>query len=462
MANAQMALTPRFDVAIIGAGVVGCAIARRFALAGAHVVLIEKAPDILDGASKGNSAILHTGFDAPPGSLEHRCIQAGHEEYMAIHERLGLPVIRSGALVIAWSEEEEANLPPLMERARENGVDDIEYLDRAALHAAEPMLGSGARAAFRIPREYLIDPWSAPFAYLLQALENGAEFLRDAEVTGARHDGDWWLQTSTGTIRAGLVVNAAGNHGDHVDEILLGRHDFQIRPRKGQFVVYDKPAAKLANHILLPVPSQTTKGIVVCRTAFGNLLVGPTAEDQEDRERAELVPEMLSQLIEKGEQILPALKDHEVSAIYAGLRPATEFKDYCIRAHEGMNCITVGGIRSTGLSAALGIAQYVEELAGRSWTPPDDPIWPSVSNISEFFPRDWQSAGNGGIVCHCELVTRREILAALDGPLPARSFAGLKRRTRASMGRCQGFYCMAELSKLTDGKLAKPLAETLK
>jgi len=286
--------------------------------------------------------------------------------------------------------------------------------------------------------------------------------LRGAEVTAARHDGDWWLETSRGTVRAGLIVNAAGNHGDLVDEILLGKRDFQIRPRKGQFVVYDKPAAALARHILLPVPTQTTKGIVVCRTAFGNLLVGPTAEDQEDRERAELVPETLSNLVARGEQILPALKDHEVSAIYAGLRPATEFKDYCIKAHEGKSCITVGGIRSTGLSAALGIAQHVEKLAGLSWTPPADPVWPTVSNISEFFPRDWQSAGHGGIVCHCELVTRREILAALDGPLPARSFAGLKRRTRATMGRCQGFYCMAELSELTDGKLDTPLAERLK
>ena len=462
MASPQMALATRFDIAVIGAGVVGCAIARRFALSGAHVVVIEKAADILDGASKGNSAILHTGFDAPPGSLEHECIQAGYAEYMAIHERLGLPLIRSGALVIAWSEEEEANLPELMERARENGVDEIEYLDRNSLRAAEPMLGEGARAGFRVPHEYLIDPWSAPFAYLLQALENGAELLRGAEVTAARYDGDWWLETNRGTVRAGLVVNAAGNHGDLVDEILLGKRDFGIRPRKGQFVVYDKPAAALASHILLPVPTPTTKGIVVCRTAFGNLLVGPTAEDQEDRTRAELVPETLATLIARGEQILPALKDHEVSAIYAGLRPATEFKDYCIKAHEEKSCITVGGIRSTGLSAALGIAQHVEKLAALSWTPPADPVWPRVSNISEFFPRDWQSAGHGGIVCHCELVTRREIRAALDGPLPARSFAGLKRRTRATMGRCQGFYCMAEMSELTDGKLDKPLAERLK
>src|SRR5690606_26187684 len=138
----------------------------------------------------------------------------------------------------------------------------------------------------------------------------------------------------------------------------------------------------------------------------------------------------------RGEEILPGLRDHSVTALYAGLRPATEFKDYCIKAHEGQAYITVGGIRSTGLSAALGIAKYVEGLAGLALTPPSPVLWTAVGNICEYAPRDWQRPGHGGFVCHCEMVTRREILAALDGPLPAQSLAGLKRRTRVTMGRC--------------------------
>lgn len=456
------ALPGRFDVAIIGAGVVGCAIARRLALAGARVAVIEKALDILDGASKGNSAILHTGFDAPPDSLELACIRAGYEEYLSIHARLGLPLERCGALVIAWNEEQEAALPALMENAIRNGVSGIEPLDQAALRKAEPEVGAGARAAFRVAGESLIDPWSAPFAYLLQAVENGAMLLRGAEVTAASRDGDWRLETTRGEVRAGLVINAAGNFGDSVDEILLGRRDFTIRPRKGQFVVYDKPAAALVRHILLPVPTAVTKGVVVCRTAFGNLLVGPTAEDQEDRQQAALDPEQLKALIRRGEQIVPALKGQEVTAIYAGLRPATERKEYRIRAHAGQACITVGGIRSTGLSAALGIAAHVEKLAELAISPLEEPVWPSVGNISEFQPRDWQAAGHGGIVCHCELVTRREIMRALEGPLAARSLAGLKRRTRVTMGRCQGFYCSAELSRLTEGHFEQPMAEKVR
>src|SRR5690606_33412096 len=161
-------------------------------------------------------------------------------------------------------------------------------------------------------------------------IENGAELLRDAEVLGGRHEGHWVLETTKGTVAASLVINAAGLWGDVVDERLIGHSDFHIRPRKGQFIVYDKPAAALASHIILPVPNKVTKGVVVCRTAFGNLLVGPTAEDQDDRVHATLVPQTLDYLRGRGAEILPALSGHQVTAIYAGLRPATEFKDFQI------------------------------------------------------------------------------------------------------------------------------------
>jgi glycerol-3-phosphate dehydrogenase len=450
-----------YDAIVIGAGVVGCAIARALSLAGARVAVLEKAADILDGASKANSAILHTGFDAPPGSLEARCIAAGHAEYMTIREALGLPLERAGALVVAWSEAEEAILPALMEQARDNGILDVEALDTAALRTIEPNLGAGARAAFRVPREYLIDPWSAPHAYLAQAVAHGATLVRSCAVTGGDFDGRAWrIETTRGAFAGRLVINAAGLFGDDVDSALLGRRDFTIRPRKGQFIVYDKPAAALVGHIVLPVPNKVTKGIVVCRTIWGNVLVGPTAEEQEDRVTAALVPATLEALQQRGEEIIPALRDHEVTAIYAGLRPATEEKEYRIRAQADQAMVTVGGIRSTGLSAALGIAQHVMGLVrgmGHDWPAPATIRWPKVRNIAETEPRDWQKAGHGGIVCHCERVTRREVMDALEGPLGARSLAGLKRRTRVTMGRCQGFYCTAELARLTDGRLAEPM-----
>jgi glycerol-3-phosphate dehydrogenase len=456
-------MSERVDIAVIGAGVVGAAIARAFALDGARVIVLEKAAEVLDGASKGNSAILHTGFDAPEGSLEARLVARGHALYQEIAGRLNLPILRSGALVIAWTEEQEAALPGLMAQARANGVTDIEALDRAALCALEPGLGAGARAAFRVPREWLIDPWSTAHAYLHQCLANGGIVWRGAEVMAARFDGAHWrLETPRGAVTAGLVVNAAGLWGDVVDARLGLPADFTIRPRKGQFVVYDKSAYGLARHILLPVPNAITKGVVVCRTVWGNLLVGPTAEEQEDRSRAVLDRATLEALKARGAEILPALQGHEVTAIYAGLRPATEFKEYRIAAHGDRSAITVGGIRSTGLSAALGIAAHVVGLAagmGRPSRPLADPVWPAQPNLAEGAPRPWQAPGHGGVICHCEMVTKAEVQAALTGPLPATTLAGLKRRTRVTMGRCQGFYCSAELARMTAGRLTPALAE---
>lgn len=461
--NATAHQTDRtYDVAIIGTGVVGCAMARRFALEGASVAVLEKAPDILDGASKANSAILHTGFDAPFGSLELECIKAGYEEYREIHEHVNLPVMKTGAIVVAWNAEEEARLADLMDQARANGVDDIEPLTAQQIADREPNLSSEAVAGFLVPREYVIDPWTTPHTYLMQAIENGATVLRECEVTGGVFSGSCWtLETGSGTICANAVINCAGLYGDQIDAALLGDCSFRIKPRKGQFLVFDKSAFDLVSAIILPVPGKTTKGVVVCRTIFGNLLVGPTAEEQDSRLDASVQADTLRFLHDRAEQILPGISKHVVTATYAGLRPATENKDYQITHHPGNNYTSVGGIRSTGLSAALGIASYVFNKHAISNEKPRTKHAsdsPKLTQIAETVPRDWSKPGNGGIVCHCELVTRREVEQALEGPLAARSLAGLKRRTRVTMGRCQGFYCSAELSELTAGKFSEPLA----
>ncbi|HEY9550064.1 MAG TPA: NAD(P)/FAD-dependent oxidoreductase, partial [Kiloniellaceae bacterium] len=372
-----------FDVAVIGAGVVGCAVARRLTLEGARVVIVEKAPDILDGASKGNSGILHSGFDAPPGSLEQRAIAAGYREYLEIRERLNLPLLACGGLVLAWTTEEEARLPALMAQARANGVDDVAPLTRREILDREPEISPRVRAGFLVPREAIIDPWSAPTAYLLQALANGAECRRGCALLGGRYEGaGWTLETSTGAVRSRAVVNCAGLYGDHVDERLLGARSFTIRPRKGQFVVFDKVAARLVGSIILPVPTDHTKGVVLCRTAYGNVLVGPTAEDQESREDASTDGDTLRMLRDKGIAMLPALAGVPVTAAYAGLRPASEHKDYQLRSFPERRYVSLGGIRSTGLSSALGLAREVHGMlagfGGAGCRPPAEIAWPRL------------------------------------------------------------------------------------
>ena len=225
-------------------------------------------------------------------------------------------------------------------------------------------------------------------------------------------------------------------------------------------MVYDKSAGGMTGTILLPVPSETTKGIVVCPTVFGNLLVGPSSEEQDSRDNNEVDTAVLEMLKSVGEGVLPGLNSHGVTAVYAGIRPASESRDYQVHTDRERQYLCLGGIRSTGLSAALGIARLACRTIygdGHGFPPPEDIRWPRVPQISEAGERDWMRPGNGGIVCHCELVTRREIENALSGPLPACSLAGLKRRTRVTMGRCQGFYCSAELSEITAGFLEQPM-----
>ncbi|MCZ7455822.1 NAD(P)/FAD-dependent oxidoreductase [Rhizobium rhizogenes] len=454
-------LSTEFDVAVIGAGVVGCAVARRFALAGAKVVVIEKGADILSGASKANSAILHTGFDAPEGSLELELVKAGRAEYLSIHGQMGLSLVETGALVCAWNPDEAERLAAIAEQGRRNGISELGLLTARQARETMPGLSGHLTAALEVSGEHIIDPWSAPLGYLTQAVGLGAQLVRNAEVLSGSFDGAWRIETTAGPIVAASIVNAAGLFGDIVDTRLGLAPEFTIMPRKGQFVVLDKAARRHVPRIVLPVPTEITKGIVVCPTAFGNVLVGPTAEEQDDRERATVETATLETLLKRGAEIVPALASISVTAVYAGLRPASEKKHYRISVRPDRRAITLGGVRSTGLSAALGLAQHALTLHAGFGTRFDLPLSvPDVTmpNLTETCERDWQRADHGEIVCHCELVTRREIDATFSSPVPPGDFGGLRRRTRAGMGRCQGFYCNARLAAMTGDRLAVPLA----
>ncbi len=441
-------MTKRFDIAVIGCGVVGLAILRRFAMAGFSCVALEKGADILSGASKANSALLHTGFDAPAKSIELACMKAGYAEYLDIRQKLNLPLLETSAIVTAWTNQELEKLAEIETKARANGVDDVKRLSAIELRMREPQLSKQALGGLLVPGEHVIDAWSAPLAYAHQAIAHGAEIMRNAEVSGAEFKQDaWHLKTAAGTVEARIVVNAAGLFGDHI-EAFAHAPDFEIKPRKGQFVVFDKPAAKLLRSIILPVPQERTKGVVLFRTIFGNLAIGPTAEETDERENASTDQATLENLKSRAVEMLPALATVDVTAVYAGLRPATAQKDYIINATPNENWITVAGIRSTGLTGSLGIAQHVAKLYSKhfgKWPKKlPAPIFTPVPNLAEQLIRPYMRGGE--IICHCEWVTRGEIDTACSGLLPAGDLGGLKRRTRATMGRCQGFYCAAHVT----------------
>ena len=448
-----------FDVAVIGAGVVGAAIARHLAGYRLRCALLDAASDVGTGTSKANTAILHTGFDAKPGTLEARLVRQGYARLAAYGPSAGIPIERVGALLIAWDAEQLAALPVIAENAARNGYAAARSMTRDELYAAEPQLGPGALGALSIPDESLICPFTTPLAFATEAVLNGVHLALDTAVMQAHTDatGVHALVTAAGSLRARYVVNAAGLHADAIDRC-FGHDGFTVTPRRGELIVFDKLARPLVNHILLPVPTARGKGVLVSPTVFGNVVLGPTAEDVADKRATGSTAAGLTSLCENGRRILPALMDEEVTAVYAGLRAATPEADYCIAFHPAQRYVRVGGIRSTGLTASMAIAEYVVEGlrdAGLELVPKDDVHPVRMPNIGEAYPRPYQCADViardpdfGRIVCHCERVTRGELLAAMRAPVPARSLDGLRRRTRALLGRCQGFYCSAAVTRM--------------
>jgi glycerol-3-phosphate dehydrogenase len=451
-------MTPEpVDVAVVGAGVVGAAVARRLGRARLRVALIEAGPDVGAGTSKANTAILHTGFDAKPGTSEARLVARGHALLSAYAQQAGIPVERTGALLVAWTGEQCAALPALAEQAAANGYDRCQLVDATELYRCEPHLGPGALGALAVPDESLVCPWTTPLAYATEAVANGVALHRSSPVTGAQRDGDRWrLATARGELRCDWVVNAAGLRADDVERC-LGHESFRVTPRRGQLIVFDKLARPLVRHILLPVPTARSKGVLVSPTVFGNVLLGPTAEDLTDKTETDSTADGIAGLLEHGRRIVPALLDEEVTAVYAGLRAATDHADYRLTFRPDERTVCLGGIRSTGLTSSLALAEWVAaELAavGVDVDERPDAVGVHMPNLGEQAPRPYLDGDSiaadpeyGRIVCHCERVTAGEIRDACRSPVPPADLDGLRRRTRALMGRCQGFYCTAEVVK---------------
>jgi len=446
-----------YDVAIIGAGVVGTAIGRQLARYRLRTVLLERSNDVGTGTSKANTAIVHTGFDTQPGSLESTLVRRGHELLTAYAAASGIALERTGAVLVAWDAEQGARLDEVLAKAQANGYRHAGRITLEELSRREPHLGGGATGAVTIPDESIICPWSTSVAFATEAVGAGVELQLGAEVADAtRGPDDWVLRTTRGDIRARWVVNAAGLGSDLVNA-WFGHDEFSITPRRGQLIVFDKLARPLLSSILLPVPTERTKGVLVAPTVYGNVLLGPTAEDIADRDDTATTAEGIGGLLGAGRRILPDLVREEVTAVYAGLRAATEHRDYQINVHERERYACVGGIRSTGLTASLAIAEHVVAQMGDAGLTlaeaEREPVVPRLPELGERGIRAFEDAGliegdpaYGSIVCFCERVTEGEVRDALGSAVPAVDLGGVRRRTRATNGRCQGFFCGAAVA----------------
>jgi glycerol-3-phosphate dehydrogenase len=447
------------DVAVIGAGDVGAAIARELARFDLRIVLLEGGRDVGAGTSKANTAILHTGFDARPGTLEARLVARGHDLLMAYADEAGVPLERTGALLVAWDGGQRARFDAIRDNARACGYERVREIGAEELYRREPHLGPGAVGALEVPDEHIVCPWTSPLAFATQAVLAGADLRRDTPVTGLGRmpGGGWQVQTPRGALTARWVVNAAGLESDVVHR-MAGLDGFTIVPRRGELIVFDKLTRPLVSHVLLPVPTGTTKGVLVAPTVYGNVMLGPTAEDVERKDDTASTAAGIARLRALGRRIMPGLVDQEVTAVYAGLRAATEHPDYRLEVHGPLGYVLAGGIRSTGLTAAMAIAEHVRDgldAAGLALRERPGGL-PAVEmpRLGEASVRPYADAARiaadpayGEIVCFCERVTRGEIRDAARSTVPPSDLDGLRRRTRVLMGRCQGFFCGAHVAR---------------
>ncbi|KAH9488801.1 hypothetical protein Btru_064819 [Bulinus truncatus] len=348
-------LEQEYDVAIIGGGVVGCALLFELSRKGYSCILLEKNQHIMSEASAGNSGMLHTGFDAPLFSLEQECIKTSQKTIFDIVNKFNIPHRKCGATLVAWKEEEVEKLPFLKQQAQAADIYDVNLISATDLYKQEPYLRKEAKGALSIPGECVIDSCLLGLCFANHARMQGSKICTNCEVSGVK---DRMLLTNLGPVGFKVAVNCAGLYGDTVDR-MADINTFSIHPRKGQYCVFDKTAGSLLNTILFPVPNESSKGVALFNSVYNNLMIGPTAENIGDRLKPDANPLVHGVLTQKAKWIIPNLAPFSPVGCYVGLRPATQFKDYQIRTYPQKGWITVGGIRSTGVSGSLGIAQYV-------------------------------------------------------------------------------------------------------
>ena len=382
----------------------------------------------------------------------------GHRLLRVYAREVGIPLEDTGALLVAWTPAELERLPGIEANARDCGYIHAEPLRVRQLYRREPHLGAGALGALFIPDESIICPWTTPLAFATQAALAGVTFRRYEPVSELRRlPGGWELQTPRGSVEADWVINAAGLFSDEIHR-KAGMGGFTVTPRRGELIVFDKLARGLVSHIILPVPTERTKGVLIAPTVFGNVLLGPTADDVPDKDATDSTADGIERLLAHGRRLMPALLEHEVTAVYAGLRAATEHEDYQLGIDGDRRYAFAGGIRSTGLSSSMAIAAWLREQldgAGLELVERAEGL-PAITmaNIGEASLRPFADAAlidadpaYGEVVCFCERVTAGEIRDAMRGPLPPSDLDGLRRRTRALTGRCQGFYCGARVAR---------------
>ncbi len=462
------------DVVVIGGGITGTAILAALARLELSCVLVEKEPDIAAGTTKANSAILHAGFDAPTGSMKAKMNVEGNRLYHELQKDLDLDIRWTGSFVCAATEEEEKQIEQLLERGKANGVPGMEIWDGDKVREKEPNLSSSIRAALWAPTAGICWPFGMAVAFAENAVENGAEILRECEVTGVRVESGkgFVVETTQGEIHARYVVNAAGVFADKV-AAMAGDTSFSIHPRKGEYILFDKTAQdKLVKGIVFPAPTKTTKGILVCATTHGNTFIGPNAQDQDSREDTAVTTPGMDEIIAGAKKLVPELPMGAAITQFAGIRAVSDTNDFIVGESKSVKGLYhAAGIQSPGLTSAPAIARLLaEEIAKAAGVKekadvrkgrPEQPVFRELS-ADEQAALINKDARYGRVICRCETITEGEIVDAIKRPCGARTVDGVKRRTRAGMGRCQGGFCGPRVIEILARELNIPVPKVRK
>lgn len=441
------------DIVIIGAGAVGSALARELAKYKLDVTVVEKNEDLGGDSSKSNSAIIHTGYDAKPGTLESQLVVAANPMYDKITKDLDIPFSRIGALLPAFTQEQFEQLPALKHKAMLNRVYDIEYLTGEQMLKMEPNLNPEVKGGLYIPRESIIDPFLLCIALAENAADNGVHFLLGTKCTGIKVEEGavTTVQTTAGDIQTKYVINAAGLYCDEIAGY-VGKNDYYVTPRKGQFYILDKNTSCKVGMIILPIPTKITKGKLMCPTIHGNMLVGPTAEDMLDKEDKSTNAAGLESIATDVRKMIPNVNLRDTITQYSGLRAQRNPEGLNIDVYDDLKgYVNISGVRSTGLTGSVAIAKYVVDLMIEGGMHAEfktdfnpirkgTPIFAELSN-EERAALIAKDPRYGNVICRCETVTEGQICDAIHRTLGARSVDGVKRRLRAGMGRCQGGFC---------------------
>ena len=462
-----------YDVAIIGAGVTGSAIARELSRYQLRICVIEKEEDVCDGTSKANSAIIHAGFDAEPGTLKAKLNVRGNELMTTLSKELDIPFRRNGSLVVCTKEQSREGLEHLLEKGKANGVPDLQILEREQLLAMEPNLSDDVTCALYAPTGGIVCPFHMTMAFAENACTNGVSFFLNTKVTFIEKTEDGYrihtVHTDTSEeelFEARLIVNAAGVYADTLNN-MVSEHKLHITARKGEYVLLDKSAGSHVSHTVFQLPSAMGKGVLVTPTIHGNLLVGPTAVDVEDKEAVNTTAEGLASLSATCSRSVKNVPLRQVITSFAGLRAHEDGDDFVIgEAPDAKGFLNVAGIESPGLSSAPAIAELVGKMVTDILHPDSDPdfvgtrkgiLHPDSLPMEERNELIRKHPEYGNIICRCEMITEGEIMDAIHRPLGARSLDGVKRRTRAGMGRCQAGFCSPRTMEILEREVPESM-----